>query len=101
MPLPTENNWKSIREAISALDEKNRIGSSVSDLFALGCYLSLIGKTKASEKTVNTALSAIDLDKKNKTLFLKIIDNIQGNEIEFSKNIHAHQEVNSLFENKS
>jgi hypothetical protein len=98
MPLPTDKHWKSIRESISALDEKNRIGTSVSDLFALGCYLSLNGKTLAGNKAVNTALCAIDLDKNNKTLFLNIIDHLQGNEKEFARHIHAHQEINSLIE---
>jgi len=97
--LPTENHWKLINEKISALDEKQRIATTVRDLFALGCYLSSIGKTKAGRKTVDTALTAIDLDKTNKSLFIKIMDSLKGNEIEFHKRIEAHSEINDLFEN--
>ncbi len=99
--LPTEKQWESIRDSVKSIDEPNRKGTSVADLFAIGCYLSLIGETKAGRKAVDTALLAIDLDKNNKSLFIKIMDNIKGNEGEFSKQIWAHAEINDLFINKS
>ncbi len=97
MSLPTEKHWIFINDLIASVDKKNRIGISISDLFALGCYLSIKGERIAGTKAVNTALLAIDLDNKNRTLFLNIIDNLEGNEFIFFKNISAHSEINDLF----
>jgi len=95
--VPTKEELDKVKEKISSLDERKAIATGIADLFALGCWLHLKGHKEAGTKAVNTALQAINLDHTNKTLYLKIIDNISGNELLFSSAIWAHAEINELF----
>ncbi|WNB74722.1 hypothetical protein [Methylomonas koyamae] len=94
--LLTQEEWERIDKAMLSLDERHAIGTAVQDLFALGCLLHAEGRKEAGVKAIDTALKAISLDKKSKLLFLKIIDNIEGNEREFFNRISAHCEIKEL-----
>ncbi|GAB2182597.1 hypothetical protein DLREEDagrD3_28200 [Denitratisoma sp. agr-D3] len=94
--LPTQSEWESIDSTMHSLDQRHAVGTAVKDLFFLGCVLCAEGKKEAGTKAIDTALKAINLDHKNKSLYLKIIDNIEGNEREFALYVNAHAELQGL-----
>lgn len=80
-----------------SLDERHAVGTAVQNLFFLGCMLHAKGKKEAGTKAIDTALKAINLDRENKTLYLKIVDNIENNELAFAHRIQANVEFKGLF----
>lgn len=96
--LLTQEEWERIDTSMFSLDERHAIGTAIQDLFVIGCLLCAEGRRDAGVKAIDTALKAISLDKKSKLLFLKIIDNLEGNEREFANRISAHYEIKELFQ---
>ena len=99
--LPTEKEWERIDSAMYSLDERHAVGTAVQDLFFLGCLLHADGKKEAGAKAIDTALKAIGLDRESKSLFLKVVDNLDGNERAFAHRIRAHAEFKGLFPNET
>lgn len=95
--LPTDKEWERIDSAMYSLDERHAVGTAVQNLFFLGCMLHAEGKKHAGAKAIDTALKAINLDRENKTLFLKVADNIEGNELAFAHRVQANVEFKGLF----
>lgn len=95
--LPTEKEWERIDSAMYSLDERHAAGTAVQNLFFLGCMFHAEGNKEAGAKAIDTALKAINLDRENKSLFLKIVDNIEGNELSFAHRVQANVEFKWLF----
>jgi hypothetical protein len=92
--IVTDDEWKKIDVKIDSLDERNSLAMAVRDLFALGCSLHLSGHKRTGRKAIVTALQSINLDKTNKTIFIKLVDHIPGNEAHYINRIRAHSEIN-------
>lgn len=65
------------------------------DLFALGCMLHLQGEKQAGRKMVSEVMRAID-QVGTKTYRITLIEQLEGNERRFAREIEAHSEVNVL-----
>ena len=65
------------------------------DHFALGCYLHATGHKEAGEKICREVLSDLGYEQR-KTYFVRILQSLSGNEIEYGLAIQAHSQVNSL-----
>jgi hypothetical protein len=95
---PSEKQLQHVATKMDALDTRHSVGTAIKDLFALGCWLHATGHKEAGSKAVDTALKAINLDRTNKTLFLQVVDHLQGNEYRYAMAIQAHVEINLLLE---
>lgn len=94
---PTNQQIDAIAKRMHALDPRHAVGTAVTDLFGLGCWLHQQGKHEAGLKAIDSALKAINLDEQNKTLFRAVLDHLAGNERRFSAAICAHVEINDLW----
>lgn len=66
------------------------------DLFALGCWLHLNGKTAAGEKMIKQVAASVP-ESGNRTYLNAIANDIAGNETAWAAENFAHHEVNELF----
>lgn len=68
------------------------------NLFAIGCYLNLVGNKRAGIKSIDTVLSSLGWNKR-KTYFRNILDSVNGNERIYAEQIGANEEINELMKN--
>lgn len=93
---PSQEQIFQIGEQMYELDERHTVGMAVKDLFAIGCWLHLVGLTQAADKVIATSLQAIDLDKTNPELSRAVRESLHGNQRMFFSAISAHSELNDL-----
>jgi hypothetical protein len=99
-------DWKYMGTTISAdklrdliLEKHPQDYMTFLDLFAIGCFLHLQGEKRAGKKAIDQVLSAAS-ELGNKTYFSSILAQLDGNEVRFASEIHAHLEINELFDRK-
>ena len=94
-PVSNEISAERLRLALTALYPEKFM--AYADLFAMGCLLHLQGKHRAGLKLIDQVRRALPATG-HKTYFDELLHALPGNELRFAKDIHAHLEINELFE---
>jgi hypothetical protein len=93
----SDNDVKAIRTGEERFGD-GHVRASVRDLFTLGLYLRLTGKTEEGYKACSTSLRALKIEE---TLFKKLLTHLDGNEKYLASVFKPHIEFSSLVEQQS
>lgn len=69
------------------------------NMFAMGCYLHLVGEHRTGIKLCRSVLECLGYNRR-KTYFLDLIDHMAGREEDFAEAIEPNSEVLDLFINR-
>ncbi len=84
-----------LKEVIETTHGAN--ASAFKDLFALGCWLHMTEHQRTGHKLVRDVLKQLP-EAGHKMYFAELLENLGGHERQWAAEVHAHLEVNELFE---